>query len=213
MASAPPWGKCTPWGGLLAFTSGERREVWREICEAIPAQRLPAYILNYNRESHDADHAQFAALLDRDPLDLSTHEHGFVSTMTFRKISSHPHLALTLDGMTMLPRVSQSEHRVEGQLFFLKGNLEAVFGAAGSPEQSSLDASGKKQSAGEPRGKSSPALESAQRAIEELYPGFVPSQATERNAILCRKVSAKIKEAGLPEVSDDTILRAAGRRK
>jgi hypothetical protein len=63
------------------------------------------------------------------------------------------------------------------------------------------------------RGKSQPALERARGIIKELYPDGVPGQATEPNAILCRRVSAKLKEAKLPDVSDDTILRAAGRRK
>jgi 7-cyano-7-deazaguanine synthase in queuosine biosynthesis len=63
------------------------------------------------------------------------------------------------------------------------------------------------------RGKSRPALERARGAIKELYPDGVPGQATEPNANLCRRVSAKLQEESLPGVSDDTILRAAGRRK
>jgi hypothetical protein len=63
------------------------------------------------------------------------------------------------------------------------------------------------------RGKSKPALERARRAIEELYPGGVPGQTGEPNAHLCRRVGEKLKQAGLPDVSDDTILRAAGRRR
>lgn len=62
-------------------------------------------------------------------------------------------------------------------------------------------------------GKSRPALERAQGVIKELYPDGVPDQASEPNANLCQRVSAKLKEAKLPGVSDDTILRAAGRRK
>jgi hypothetical protein len=61
--------------------------------------------------------------------------------------------------------------------------------------------------------KSQPALERARGAIRELYPKGVPDQATEPNVNLCRRVSAKLNEAKLPNVSDDTILRAAGRRK
>ena len=62
-------------------------------------------------------------------------------------------------------------------------------------------------------GKSGPALERARGAIKELYPDGVPGQATEPNASLCRRVCAKLQEECLPRVSDDTILRAAGRRK
>jgi hypothetical protein len=61
--------------------------------------------------------------------------------------------------------------------------------------------------------RSQPAFERARRAIEELYPEGVPGQADVPNAILCRRVGVKLKNKGLPNVSDDTILRAAGRRK
>jgi excisionase family DNA binding protein len=58
-----------------------------------------------------------------------------------------------------------------------------------------------------------PAFERAHGVIETLYPKGVPDQAVEPNAILCRRVGAKLKESNMPNVSDDTILRAAGRRK
>jgi hypothetical protein len=64
-----------------------------------------------------------------------------------------------------------------------------------------------------PRKKGSPSLQRAHDAIRELYPHGVPDQATEPNAVLCRRVGEKLKIAQLPDVSDDTILRAAGRRK
>jgi hypothetical protein len=64
-----------------------------------------------------------------------------------------------------------------------------------------------------PRRKSRPARERALDAIKELYPKGVPDQAVEPNANLCRTVGEKLKQGGLPGVSDDTILRAAGRRK
>ena len=63
------------------------------------------------------------------------------------------------------------------------------------------------------RSKSQPALERARGVIKEVYPEGVPEQTTEPNASLCRRVGEKLKHAGLPDVSDDTILRAAGRRK
>jgi hypothetical protein len=59
----------------------------------------------------------------------------------------------------------------------------------------------------------SPALESASQAIRELYRGDVPTQDKERNAVLFRRVGKWLSEKGLPDVSDTTILRAAGRRK
>jgi hypothetical protein len=65
----------------------------------------------------------------------------------------------------------------------------------------------------QPRSKSQPATERARRIIDKLYPGGVPDQATEPNVQLCRRVGAALKEANLLPVSDDSILRAAGRRK
>lgn len=65
----------------------------------------------------------------------------------------------------------------------------------------------------QPIEKSRPALNRARRAIVEVYPDGVPDQTTEPNVRLCRRVSDKLKDHRLPEVSDDTILRAAGRRK
>jgi hypothetical protein len=63
------------------------------------------------------------------------------------------------------------------------------------------------------RARSRPKLKGALRAIREIYPNGVPDQATEPNSKLCQRVVEKLKEAGLPGVSDDTILRAAGRRR
>jgi hypothetical protein len=58
-----------------------------------------------------------------------------------------------------------------------------------------------------------PALESAQRAIGELYPQGEPSQTSEPNKKLCGRVNDWLKDQGLRPVSNDTILRAAGRRR
>jgi hypothetical protein len=63
------------------------------------------------------------------------------------------------------------------------------------------------------RSKSRPAFDRASRTINKLYPPGVPDQATVPNKILCQRVAEQLKEDGLGQVSDDTILRAAGRRK
>jgi hypothetical protein len=60
---------------------------------------------------------------------------------------------------------------------------------------------------------SRPGRERALKALKEIYPNHIPDQASEPNAILCKKVGEWLKTAGLPDVSNDTILRAAGRRK
>jgi hypothetical protein len=64
-----------------------------------------------------------------------------------------------------------------------------------------------------PGRKSQPGCDAARRAIKALYPDGVPDQTTEPNAKLCKCVAAKLKELGLSSVSDDTMLRAAGRRQ
>jgi hypothetical protein len=62
------------------------------------------------------------------------------------------------------------------------------------------------------RARRRPALERAQEVIKELFPAGVPDQATLPNSTLRHRVSKKLKDGKLPDVSDDTILRAAGRR-
>jgi hypothetical protein len=60
-----------------------------------------------------------------------------------------------------------------------------------------------------------PKLARAQKAIVEKWPNGAPSQMTLSNELLCRDVVDHLKQtvraANMP--SDDTILRAAGRRK
>lgn len=58
-----------------------------------------------------------------------------------------------------------------------------------------------------------PKIQNAQEAIKELYPAGVPDQTAEPNKNLIRRVSAWLKESRRHDVSNDTILRAAGRRK
>lgn len=63
------------------------------------------------------------------------------------------------------------------------------------------------------RRKSRPGRDAARRAIAALYPDGVPDQVAMPNTTLCRRVGKKLKEMNLPQVSDETILRAADRRK
>jgi hypothetical protein len=63
------------------------------------------------------------------------------------------------------------------------------------------------------KSKSRPSRDGASRTINELYPQGVPDQATVPNKILCQRVAEQLKKDGLEQVSSDTILRAAGRRK
>jgi hypothetical protein len=58
-----------------------------------------------------------------------------------------------------------------------------------------------------------PARERAKKAVDAIYGSNIPDQANEPNTMLCKNVGAKLKELNLPDVSDETILRAAGRRK
>jgi hypothetical protein len=63
------------------------------------------------------------------------------------------------------------------------------------------------------RSRTRPARERARRALRAIYPEGVPSQAQVPNKSLCSLVCANLKDSALPKVSDDTILRAAGRLK
>jgi hypothetical protein len=67
--------------------------------------------------------------------------------------------------------------------------------------------------AGRPRARRSPSRERAEVALRAVYPQGIPDQATEPNVSLCRRVGQHLKESRLPGVSDDTTLRAAGRRR
>lgn len=67
------------------------------------------------------------------------------------------------------------------------------------------------QTGSKPR--SRPARERIERALKELYPNGVPEQVDEPNKTLCRRVGEWLKSKRLPEAKNDTILRAAGRRK
>ena len=61
--------------------------------------------------------------------------------------------------------------------------------------------------------KERPAFNRAKRVIDALWPGGTPDQTELPNKQLIALVQDKLKELGLPTVSDDTILRAAGRRR
>jgi hypothetical protein len=58
-----------------------------------------------------------------------------------------------------------------------------------------------------------PLRERAQSALDELYPNGVPDQVSVSGPELSSAVNALIKKRGQKELSHDTILRAAGRRK
>jgi hypothetical protein len=66
---------------------------------------------------------------------------------------------------------------------------------------------------GERTRRKQPLRERAQRALNELYPNGVPDQVSVSDPELSSAVNALIKKRGQKELSHDTILRAAGRRK
>jgi hypothetical protein len=63
------------------------------------------------------------------------------------------------------------------------------------------------------RNRTSPARAAAVAAIAEVYPEGLPDQISEPNSLLCKKVGATLKGGPHEKISDDTILRAAGRRR
>jgi hypothetical protein len=88
---------------------------------------------------------------------------------------------------------------------------EVLCGSTTGPERTLADDA--LTVAAQSRSKSRTARERACGVIRELYPEGVPAQSAVPNTNLCRRVGEKLKQAGLPGVSDDTILRAAGRRR
>jgi hypothetical protein len=91
----------------------------------------------------------------------------------------------------------------------LRADVTSVLCTAGKRSEPAQHASSKARATRRSR----PAFERAQGVIKVLYPQGVPGQAAEPNWKLYRRVVEKLKKDGLPHVSDDTILRAAGRRK
>jgi hypothetical protein len=63
------------------------------------------------------------------------------------------------------------------------------------------------------KSKGRPLFDAAKRAIDALYPQGLPDPAVASDKILCWRVREKLKGLGILSISDDTILRAAGRRK
>lgn len=61
--------------------------------------------------------------------------------------------------------------------------------------------------------KPSLAKERALEIIKELFPGGVPDPVILPNVHLCEQVGDQLQKKKLPNVSYDTVLRAAGRRK
>jgi hypothetical protein len=66
---------------------------------------------------------------------------------------------------------------------------------------------------GERTPRKQPLRERAQSALDELYPNGVPDQVSVSDPELSSAVNVLIKKRGQKELSHDTILRAAGRRK
>jgi hypothetical protein len=133
---------------------------------------------------------------------------------------SHPVelIELYVPDLDNLLRGTKSANRAAGESTSSAPGDHAV--AESTPSTSRDDDAGNGASLSERDGAPAPARrksrsnrELARRVIDELYPGGLPDQATEPNGSLCERVGNKLKDLGLRNVSDDTILRAAGRRK
>jgi hypothetical protein len=94
-------------------------------------------------------------------------------------------------------------HGVNGIIEFNAEDLHYWLSAAPSTEEAP---SAKKRSR--------PQRERAKAVIDTLWPDGVPPQNELRNASLLKRVNNHLKKIGSPEsISDDTILRAAGRKR
>src|SRR5262249_43364832 len=63
------------------------------------------------------------------------------------------------------------------------------------------------------RKRAAPQAEFAARALKAIFPNGLPDQATLPNSYLIRQVRDYFKKVGDRSISDDSILRAAGRKK
>jgi hypothetical protein len=84
-----------------------------------------------------------------------------------------------------------------------------------SPEaEETATEEGHREVASQPKRRKSQHLrERARRELEALYPSGVPDAVSLSDQKLCTQVSERLKKAGYEAVSNDTILRAAGRRR
>jgi 7-cyano-7-deazaguanine synthase in queuosine biosynthesis len=127
-----------------------------------------------------------------------------------RSLSPSSVLRMTVapGGAPVLATIGKRDDAIK--MWIDKAEVESASADQRAGDQAAAQAHEPSQTA---RRKSKPALERARGAIKELYPSGVPGQAVEPNPDLCRRVGEKLKQSGLRNVSDDTILRAAGRRK
>jgi hypothetical protein len=112
----------------------------------------------------------------------------------------------------MVPRGEYSSHGL-WSLDWIELLERDVVGAC-EPSGKQGPAAAEKKTFGESRTKRiGPAVERAGGALEQLYPDGVPGQAEVPNKTLCKDVGEYLKRNGLLKASDDSILRAAGRRR
>jgi hypothetical protein len=113
---------------------------------------------------------------------------------------------LSADPKSPLPGADFTEEASRSEFEHLD---PAITGRIQNPETADIVVDDDMVASQPKRHKSRPAFERARRAVEATYPDGVPDAATESNKKLCKRVREKLSEA----VSDDTILRAVGRRK
>jgi hypothetical protein len=194
------WRQC-PGAGPKERDKAE--EAWRELCKRAFEGHVRAIVLTADGKTFNSDPAQFIALQERYLFHAGTQ--GYWPENERRYVE----LEIAADREFL----NNHGRSVRGELLFSESDIETVFGVAVPPEKPSFDevrAPGKKPHS-EPRRKNRQAFDRARGVIEALYPNGVPDQATEPNAILCKKVAEKLRESRLPGVSDSTVLRAAGR--
>jgi hypothetical protein len=145
--------------------------------------------------------------------------HHFVGTagapiITVLSIRSFPAAALKDHGYpsgVRLPSASGQDgeagyHRVITDVLLSRGQVERQWPSASSAAPTSKDRSTELT-------RTRPARERAQRALREIYPDDLPSQAEVPNKTLCSLVCGNLEHSRMLKVSDATILRAAGRLK
>jgi len=218
MAYIPDWESLADSLKRLRAAGLSKSEAQHDICGALADRKL---LMRYRSDGAETTDGQTVPWPYSYPLvipaDLSPRDFDWRQSHPMRPWldenyrSYYVHIALIelLSADVIRILCVPAKHRLSPQSRFESLTSRPATAATGRDGAAANEAAESKTR----RRKSRPTFERAQNAISELYPKGVPEPAKLSNKHLCRRVGEKLEEDGLPALSDDSILRAAGRRK